>query len=388
MLGTKTIPELIKENADIILLLSDRGGQKSTDLQLFFFDEWLKNNQKLTFFISRPKSDETIGVNWFSEFARKEIESTGYQIGVENIKNFPKSKMLTLNSKPFGIVLFASLSSKYKSNFLSGFEFIKYGALEECVEEQQTQNYSGVLQGLLSIANTVCRKNKRTLFLLGNDIILPNKTPALLSEINFFENLKFNEVFTTDFFYSDDYKKDGIYKVLCWYFGNEKEKTPNFLLPIGDIYNFNAKKDKIIKEIPYIFNFEDEEYRSFLININGNASPVLYVSNKILLNNFENKIKLEIKKKTDEEIKRKILEHGFFLREDFKQQYFEILKKENKKHENQEYIYIDFNKKISINSIEYLSSDVRFNLLNFKKLFNNFSVAYSDRKIKNLIERR
>lgn len=387
MLGKKTIPELIKENADIILLLSDRGGYKSTDLQLFFFEEWQKNNQKLTFFLSRPKSDEIVGVNWFSEFARKEIESKGYIIGAENIKNFPKSKLLTLNGKPFGIVLFVSLSSKYKSNFLPGFESVKYGALEECVEENTTQRYNGVLQGLLSIANTVCRKNKRTLFLLGNDIILPNKTPVLLSELNFFENLKFNETFTTDFFYFDDYKKDGVYKVLCWYFGDDK-KTPNFLLPSGDIYIFNKKKDQIIKRLPFVFQFKNEKYYSFFININGNSTPVLYVSNSLVVDDVETELKIKLKKMTDEKIKIEILKRGFFLKENFKKQFFEILKKEFEKNHAAEEILINFDNVTEINSISYLSSDTKLNLLNFKRAFNNFSFAFSDRKIKNLIERR
>ena len=214
MLGNISLKELLKRDNDFLVLLSDRGGHKSTDIQLELFEQW-QEKQKPLFVVTRPKSDETIGANWFSEYSRGIIEGVGYEIGEKNIPNFPKAKMITLNDLTIGFVMYASLSNKYKSNYFDGFETVEYIILEECVEENEASNYKGVIKQLMSIGSTVCRKNKRRFLLLGNDIVLDNKNPSILDELGLWTELKYNEIVRSEYHRQDDYKKDGIYKVDC-----------------------------------------------------------------------------------------------------------------------------------------------------------------------------
>lgn len=395
MLGEKSLDEILNENADINILLSDRGGHKSTDVQLFLFEKWKKREKKdLIFFLSRPKSDEVVGENWFSEYARNEIQKEGFEISSENPKNFPKAKIIKLNDKPFGIVLFASLSSKYKSNYLKGFENIEYGILEECVEENVSQNYSQALRGLLSIANTVCRKNKRQLILLGNDILIPNFTPKILDELQLFEKLEFNKIVKSRYYFFDDYKENGEYSVVCWYFG-KKGKIANYFLPVGEIYELQ-KNDVLKTDLGYrIFINEKDEYSAVFESLNGNSQPVLYFgktneifkNDKNLLEKFENEYSEILNEES--KILIEILKNGSFSKSnDLKGELFEIWKKKNIKNDDVEIKEINVNLDEKTTSPVWWTSSDNRELLRLNLLSRSYPCCFSDRKIKSIITRK
>lgn len=387
MLGTKSIDDILKFGGDINLLISDRGGHKSTDIQLFLFNEWKKREKKSTIaFLCRPKSDEIVGAGWFSEFARNEIEKQGYEISDKNVKGFPRSREILLNNKPFVIVLYASLSAKYKSNYLKGFETVEYGVLEECVEENQGQNYKGILRGFLSIANTICRRNPRTLFLLGNDILLPNFSQKILDEVGFFDDIKYNEIVESSYYFFDDYKKDGKYKVVSWYFG-EKEK-PNYLLPLGDIYELQ-KNDDLVEDLGYRFKFDEKTYGAGLFKLQGSTLPTVFVGDISFFENpqkdFETFKKENLKFLKDENLARiKLLQKNILLKSD-EDPLLKLFEIENQNKKNVNLKICDFTK-ISYNKSNpvFLSSSENLYILNLKRLFRQYPFCFSDRKIKSV----
>lgn len=391
MLGNISLKELLKRDNDFLVLISDRGGHKSTDIQLELFEQW-QEKQKPLFVVTRPKSDETIGANWFSEYSRGIIEGAGYEIGEKNIPNFPKAKMITLNDLTIGFVMYASLSNKYKSNYFDGFETVEYIILEECVEENEASNYKGVIKQLMSIGSTVCRKNKRRFLLLGNDIVLDNKNPSILDELGLWTELKYNEIVRSEYHRQDDYKKDGIYKVDCWYFG-DSDIVPNFMLPIGDIYALK-ETDTIIKSIPeYTFRLKGEIYYTNYIQISKNPTKIIYVSKNQSDYNLQDLFIKELGEflKTDDDIRLLLLrEYGVMTspkENALTILYQNWLNRNNKRDSSLISVTCDFDKFKELKGVDFFTSSDYKTILNFRRFFEHNPVCYQDRAIKSLLER-
>ena len=58
ILTNKKFKELLNLNTDIVTLISDRNGRKSSVVQSTLIEEWVKNNYKPLFVLLRTKSDE------------------------------------------------------------------------------------------------------------------------------------------------------------------------------------------------------------------------------------------------------------------------------------------------------------------------------------------
>ena len=63
ILTNKKFKELLNLNTDIVTLISDRNGRKSSVVQSTLIEEWVKNDYKPLFVLLRTKSDEKINEN-------------------------------------------------------------------------------------------------------------------------------------------------------------------------------------------------------------------------------------------------------------------------------------------------------------------------------------
>ena len=74
ILTNKKFKELLNLNTDIVTLISDRNGRKSSVVQSTLIEEWEKNDYKPLFVLLRTKSDEKINENWISEYNTKKYK--------------------------------------------------------------------------------------------------------------------------------------------------------------------------------------------------------------------------------------------------------------------------------------------------------------------------
>ena len=58
ILTNKKFKELLNLNTDIVTLISDRNGRKSSVVQSTLIEEWVKNDYKPLFVLLRTKSEE------------------------------------------------------------------------------------------------------------------------------------------------------------------------------------------------------------------------------------------------------------------------------------------------------------------------------------------
>ena len=171
---------LEKQDIDIFTFISDRGGWKTTTVQIELIERALTQNQ--TFVLVRSKKDEYITSSWFSEYTREYFKNKDIRFYTENVNpNIVKISALRAGSDEqitifFGVWL--SLAEKYKSNYFSGFERVRFLVWEECVPNKPLPqniknikaNFSEQLISIMSIGSTIARRNRVQYIFLGNDI--------------------------------------------------------------------------------------------------------------------------------------------------------------------------------------------------------------------------
>lgn len=161
---------------DIISLISDRGGRKSSVLQDILINDALKGHP---FVLIRSKSDINISESWLSEFIVTKYSEYHF---ITRKLNRNIQAIYIVNSLGreycFCYCMYLSLAEKYKSNYYDGFEKVRVLLYEECIPNQpiiQSVRYirqymMNDLISLMSIYSTVCRTHKAKIIMLGNDI--------------------------------------------------------------------------------------------------------------------------------------------------------------------------------------------------------------------------
>lgn len=172
------IKDTLKAGKDINIFISDRSGRKSSAVQDFLIDEAERGHP---FILLRTKKDEIISESWLSDYILNKYNEKGYCFFAEKI-NTNITSIYFINEKSEKILLcfglWVSLAAKYKSNYFSGFESVKYILWEECVpnlpiHQRITHIKNSCMNDMfsvLSIGSTVARDNKIQYIFLGNDI--------------------------------------------------------------------------------------------------------------------------------------------------------------------------------------------------------------------------
>lgn len=186
---------------DIITLISDRGGRKSSVLQDILIHDAMNGHP---FILIRSKSDISISENWLSEYIQNKFDYLNFYTRKLN-RNIQAIYFTDDNGKEycFCFALFLSLAEKYKSNYYEGFEKVKYIVWEECIPNtpmiqsvRYVQQYMmNDLIALMSIKSTVCRTHTAKLILLGNDISVNLINPVTVC-FNLLERLTVNSPIT------------------------------------------------------------------------------------------------------------------------------------------------------------------------------------------------
>ena len=130
------------------------------------------------FILLRNKSDVNISDSWLSEYIKNKYDNLMFftRTVVRGIKAMYFSD--GENEYLFCYCMYLSLAEKYKSNYIKGFEKVKYILLEEAIPNKpliQSVNYIRQymlddLIDLMSIKSTVCRSHNAKVVMLGNDI--------------------------------------------------------------------------------------------------------------------------------------------------------------------------------------------------------------------------
>lgn len=258
-LTLKKIKNDLKNDCDIYTYISDRGGRKSSVFQEFLINEAKKGKP---FLLLRSKSDEVIALSWLSEYIQKNFKN--YQFEEKQIDKYMKAFYFTDDQNKKHLLCYASALSvqkKYKSNYLQGFEKIKYVLWEECIPtEPIPQNRDRILTSatkelrqLFSFVSTVTRKNKPKIIMLGNDIP-DNILNPITVLFDVFEHLKLNENQSGDF--SLDDKK---YNYLFYYFDFPNSINHWMFSKKFDI-DYNLKIPKNSKKYDFILATKNKNY--------------------------------------------------------------------------------------------------------------------------------
>lgn len=194
-INKEKISEVIDNpDIDIISLISDRGGRKSSVMQDILIQEALKGHP---FVLIRSKSDINISDSWLSEYIRDKYEELHFVTRKLN-RNIQAIYIIDSTGKEyvFCYCMFLSLAEKYKSNYYEGFEKVKIILWEECIPNTPiiqsvkyvTQYMMNDLIALMSVYSTVCRTHKAKIVMLGNDISVNLLNPVTVG-FNLLERL-------------------------------------------------------------------------------------------------------------------------------------------------------------------------------------------------------
>ena len=194
----KTLEVIDNPDIDIIALISDRGGRKSSVMQDILIQDALRGHP---FVLIRSKSDINISDSWLSEYIRNKYEDYHFTTRKLN-RNIQAIYMIDSSGHEycFCYCMFLSLAEKYKSNYYEGFEKVRVILWEECIPNTpmiQSVRYvrqymMNDLIALMSIYSTVCRKHKAKIVMLGNDISANLLNPVTVG-FNLLERLTVNE---------------------------------------------------------------------------------------------------------------------------------------------------------------------------------------------------
>lgn len=306
ILTNKKFKELLNLNTDIVTLISDRNGRKSSVVQSTLIEEWEKNNYKPLFVLLRTKSDEKINENWISEYNIKKYKE--YKFKHKKLNNYITAIYAIIDEKEYVLCfnLFVSMSQKYKSSYYEGFETVKYIIWEECIPEKRllqkidyVKTLDEEIKRIFSIGSTVCRSTKPKYIFIGNDIESNVINPITYS-FNLLDKLEVNKEITGNCKINDNN-----YSYVFYYYNfrgsiehwlNIKDlNVDNKLKPTGEkldltftlndkIYNvyydktiqiIEDKSEKIEnssleKELLLLLNyFPEEELYQFVINYNN-----------------------------------------------------------------------------------------------------------------------
>lgn len=202
ILTNKKFKELLNLNTDIVTLISDRNGRKSSVVQSTLIEEWEKNNYKPLFVLLRTKSDEKINENWISEYNTKKYKE--YKFKHKKLNNYITAIYAIIDEKEYVLCfnLFVSMSQKYKSSYYEGFETVKYIIWEECIPEKRllqkidyVKTLDEEIKRIFSIGSTVCRSIKPKYIFIGNDIESNVINPITYS-FNLLDKLEVNKEIT------------------------------------------------------------------------------------------------------------------------------------------------------------------------------------------------
>ena len=202
IITNKKFKELLNLNTDIVTLISDRNGRKSSVVQSTLIEEWEKNNYKPLFVLLRTKSDEKINENWISEYNIKKYKE--YKFKHKKLNNYITTIYAIIDEKEYVLCfnLFVSMSQKYKSSYYEGFETVRYIIWEECVPEKRllqkidyVKTLDEEIKRIFSIGSTVCRNYKPKYIFIGNDIESNVINPITYS-FNLLDKLEVNKEIT------------------------------------------------------------------------------------------------------------------------------------------------------------------------------------------------
>ena len=202
ILTNKKFKELLNLNTDIVTLISDRNGRKSSVVQSTLIEEWEKNDHKPLFVLLRTKSDEKINENWISEY--NTIKYKEYKFKHKKLNNYITAIYAIIDEKEYVLCfnLFVSMSQKYKSSYYEGFETVKYIIWEECIPEKRllqkidyVKTLDEEIKRIFSIGSTVCRSIKPKYIFIGNDIE-SNVINPITYNFNLLDKLEVNKEIT------------------------------------------------------------------------------------------------------------------------------------------------------------------------------------------------
>ena len=261
ILTNKKFKELLNLNTDIVTLISDRNGRKSSVVQSTLIEEWVKNDYKPLFVLLRTKSDEKINENWISEY--NTIKYKEYKFKHKKLNNYITAIYAIIDEKEYVLCfnLFVSMSQKYKSSYYEGFETVKYIIWEECIPEKRllqkidyVKTLDEEIKRIFSIGSTVCRSIKPKYIFIGNDIESNVINPITYS-FNLLDKLEVNKEITGNCKINDNN-----YSYVFYYF-NFRGSIEHWL-NIKDL-NVDSKLKPTGEKLDITFTLNDKIYNVY-----------------------------------------------------------------------------------------------------------------------------
>lgn len=181
-LTLKQLQDDLASDRQIISYISDRGGRKSSCIQLELIDRAIKEHTP--FIVIRSKITNSINENWMSKYVLDMYSTLGYTFDTIKIYGIRFYMTATYCTTPnddrvllwYGMYL--SQAQACKSNYFDGWDKVSAIVWEECIPQEKLpqnpkvfDNYVDMdFYNLLSIRSTVVRDRKVPLIILGNDI--------------------------------------------------------------------------------------------------------------------------------------------------------------------------------------------------------------------------
>lgn len=237
--------EPLLKDTDILTLISDRGGRKSSLIQDFLIKNALNG---YTAVVLRSKVDEMATDNYFTEYIRGKYKN--YTFTVNKIDRYINLVSMTVSDKtiPIFFSMATSVKRKYKSTYIKHFEKVKYIIYEECITEDRLSQHIDYINkyamdeinSVFNIYSTVCRNNKAQLLFIGNDISYNIINPITVT-FNLLERLKVNKIISD---YCIIQGRTYKFKFLYFSFKNSVEHWMNY--QTIDVNCVNIKNAKLI----------------------------------------------------------------------------------------------------------------------------------------------
>ena len=174
----QSLKRIKKKNADYNIIMAGRDTGKSTAITGELIDEFLKYHRGFIRIIRRTNYG-VAAESWFEDYAEAGTHEDAdgnvlphglFYDGQNDITfgEYGELEAYFLNGELFGLVLYLSQASAYKSMVFP--KFIYHAVFDEYIEDTQSRYLDAEITKFLSILSTVFRKRERKVWLLGNNL--------------------------------------------------------------------------------------------------------------------------------------------------------------------------------------------------------------------------
>lgn len=180
--------KLLRKDPQYIISITGRGSGKSTDMARKLIEAY-DDDGEMFVMIRRRMGVRLALETWFDSFDITATEQEGYDEArdpfakerrhvIKYHNSGPNKDMYTIDGKPFGYVVYLSLSNKVKSAVFD--PKTTRIVLEEVIENALNDYISNEYSALMSIVSTVFRHRNGQVFILGNFLNEDSKQAPIL----------------------------------------------------------------------------------------------------------------------------------------------------------------------------------------------------------------